>query len=683
MKTGFYPRLAFDGIRKNARLYIPYLLTCAGMAALYYIIVYLQYNAAVAALPGSNVVLGTVALGEKVIAVFSGIFLFYTNSFLIRRRKKEFGLYNILGMGKGHIGIILFWETLIVALFSLSVGLCAGIAFSKLAELGMVNLLMGTVSYRLSLPPQAVLKTLAVFSVIFGLLLLNALCQIRFLGALSLLHSETVGEKPPRGNLLLGLLGLALLAAAYYTAVTLEDPVAALVYFFGAVILVILGTYLTMISGSVVFCRFLQRRKRFYYQPAHFVPVSSMVYRMKRNGAGLASICILSTMVLVMISSTASLYFGMNDAMKRRYPREMNITCILQDPEDLSDENIRSLQSRISAAAQSCGIEPKEAYAVRSVYFSGHLNRDLVETDISMQSFFANADSQMYQLYFVPLADYNASMGTDHALADNEAYLSLGSSQRFDYPYDTLSIQHGNTFQVRGVLQDFMEDGGASAVILPGLNVIVPNLEQAVSGLEDLAYFGGNRLITPRWICSFDTGADPEIQAALSGRLGELFGDPALREQYGLTSFSCENREANRADFLTMYGGFFYLGIMLSLVFVSAAVLIMYYKQISEGYEDQLRFGIMQKVGMTDREIRRSVNSQILTVFFLPLLFSACHLAFAFPILSRLLLLFNIDNTRLFLAVTAVCFCVFAAFYTFTYRVTSNAYYHIVRGGTN
>ena len=310
MKIGFYPRLAADGIRKNKRMFTPFILTCTGMVMMFYIIMYLATSKILDSLIGGATLRQIFALGSWVIAVFAAIFLFYTNSFLIRRRKKEFGLYNILGMGKRNIARILFLETLIIAVVSIALGLIAGIAFSKFAELGMVNIMHGEVTYDLSISGLAVVRSLHVFGVIFLLLLLNSIRQVRFASAFSLLRSENAGEKPPKGNWLFGLLGVVLLTVAYYLAATIENPITALFAFFVAVIMVIVGTYLVMISGSVLFCRILQKKKNYYYKPNHFVSVSSMVYRMKRNGAGLASICILATMVLVIMASTACLYFG-------------------------------------------------------------------------------------------------------------------------------------------------------------------------------------------------------------------------------------------------------------------------------------------------------------------------------------------------------------------------------------
>ena len=678
MKIGFYPRLATGGIRKNKRMFLPYILTCIGMVMMFYIIIFLSVSDAISQLSGAETIRQIFALGSWVIGIFAGIFLFYTNSFLIRRRKKEFGLYIILGMGKRNIGFILLWETLIIALLSIVIGLLAGILFSKLAELGLVNVMHGDVSFDFSVSGLAVVRTVQVFGVIFVLLLLNSVRQVRFSSAISLLRSENTGEKPPKGNWFIGILGLLILGSAYYIAVTIQDPVVALVMFFVAVVMVIIGTYLVMISGSVLFCRILQKKKSYYYKPKHFVSVSSMVYRMKRNGAGLASICILATMVLVMMASTTCLYFGEEDALKSRYPREMSVSLSMDDISYLSDENAAGFQGKISAFLEENSVAPENDYCYRSISVAGHLEGTAVETDVSkLDEFDLNTYSDVYQFHFVPLSDYNKMTGTQETLSEAEALLYSSGKE---YSNDIISFNNGNTFRIKKRLDSFAVDGDASAQVISSIYIIVPDLEQAIKGLDVLVDYNGNRMITLQWQYNFDTGIEAEHQIELYRNLWDAVVSTVGGEY---TGYSVGCREFAREGFFSLYGALFYIGIILSIVFIIAAVLIIYYKQVSEGYEDQTRFEIMQKVGMTKREIRKSINSQLLTVFFLPLIFAAMHLAFAFPIISKLLLAFNLNNILLFAATTAISFVVFAVFYLIVYRITSNAYYIIVSGMTD
>lgn len=676
MKIGFYPKLAADGIRKNKRMYVPFILTCTGMVMMYYIILFLAVSDTLSSVTGVETLRSIFSLGSWVIAIFAAIFLFYTNSFLLRRRKKEFGLYNILGMGKANIARILVWETLIVAAISMALGLGGGIALSKLAELGLVYVMKSEVSYRFSVPMEAILQSLQVFGVIFALLLLNSIRQVRFASAISLMRSENAGEKPPKGNWVIGGLGVLILAGAYYLAVTIQNPVAALVTFFVAVVMVIVGTYLIMIAGSVLFCRILQRRKRYYYKPNHFVSVSSMVYRMKRNGAGLASICILATMVLVMMASTACLYFGEERAIISRYPRDINMSFNLENLSSMSDESTETLKAGIAAELESRNVLPENGYYYRSADLSGGLKGSTIETDVRNVSA-TEALSIARMISFVPLSDYNRLMGTSETLADGEALLY---TNRGDYQQDTLSFVNGKTFHIKKEVDKFVPNGLTAMDVMTSMTLIVPDLEDAVAELMPLADYNGNRMVQLHWTCNLDTGTEPEQQIALFHELRDVLTDPVVKARLGYATCALSSQEFERGDFYSLFGALFYIGIILSLVFALAAVLIIYYKQISEGYEDQARFEIMQKVGMTKREIRKSINSQLLTVFFLPLAFAALHLMFAFPIIRKILLMFNLNNLPLFAATTAISIAAFGVFYAIIYRLTSNAYYHIVSG---
>lgn len=683
MKTGFYPKLAFDGIRKNRRMYVPFICTCIGMVMMFYIISYLHYSDSVAAMRGGAIVQTMLNLGTITVGIFSCIFLFYTNSFLIRRRKKEFGLYHILGMGKRNIARILFWETMLTALISLVIGIGFGILFSKLAELGMLRLMHAQATYSMQISPDSILFTITVFGCIFILLFFNALRQIHFSGAISLIRSENVGEKPPKGNWILGILGLGCLVVAYYLAVTVADPVSALGMFFIAVILVIFGTYLIMIAGSVLFCRLLQKNKHYYYKANHFVSISSMVYRMKRNGAGLASICILATMVLVMLSTTVSLYFGMDDVLSNRYPYQFNTTVSYNSFDTMSDENTASILKLASDAMDKYECTQSNVSDYRSACFYGYL----IDNDFVCDAKFdSHSETTNYlegtMFYFVPLSDYNKMMGTNETLASDEALLF--STRYSDYNESTISFEHGMTYTIKKQIDKFRPDGNSMANISTTFVLIVPDIHAAVDAIAALP--GNEKSVYFYWHYNFDTNLNRDDQILLANDLSSTISDfftQSYKQNTGIKSCQFESRAANYEDFFADFGGLFYLAIVLSIVFLLADVLIIYYKQISEGYEDQARFDIMQKVGMTKREIKKSINSQLLTVFFLPLVGAGIHLIFAFPMIRKILLLFNLTNLHLYTIVTLISFGAFALFYTIVYRITSNAYYHIVSGASN
>ena len=538
-----YTRLAWDGIRKNKRLYLPYLLTCVGMVTLYYMMSELCGSPLLDSMRGgtsSRLVLG---LGTWVIAIFSALFLFYTNSFLVRRRQRELGLYHVLGLGKRHIALLCAIETLLTAAIALATGLVIGIGLSFAVELGLRASIRAEVDFAFRVSGAVVAKTVLVYLAIFLLILLSTLVKVGRGTAVSLLRSESCGEKPPRANVLVAVLGAVLLVVAYGMAVSIQEPLQAMLLFFVAVILVILGTYLLFIAGSVALCRALQKNKSYYYQSRHFVSVSSMTYRMKRNGAGLASICILATMVLVMLSSSACLYFGAEDSLNVTYPHEFSLTVWARDAEALP-----KLEAVLDAAGAPYGVE---------IWRRGEVEQN------------------------------------------------------------------------------------------------------------------GEEVI---WSGQFDTGLSREQQLALGGAIGEALNDPDTTQGFS-RSFRAEAAD----EFYGTYGSLFFIGIVLSVLFICAAVLIIYYKQLCEGYEDQPRFAIMQKVGMTAPDIRRSVNSQLLTVFFLPLAGAALHMAFAFPMIRRVLLVFSLNNTALFVATALISLAVLSVVYTLVYRATSNAYYRIVK----
>lgn len=671
MKRGFYPKLAMTGIARNRKTYIPYILTCTGMIMMFYIVSFLSRSDTVAAMLGGDTMQGILSLGSGVIFIFALIFLFYTNSFLIRRRKKEFGLYNILGMGKRNLAGILVWESVIIAALSYLGGLFCGILFSKLAELVMTRLLHGSVSFGFSVDWSAILRTLGLFAIIHCLILLNALRQIHVSNPVELLRSEAVGEKPPKSNWLLALLGVLILGGAYYLALTIEDPVAALVTFFLAVVMVIVATYLLFIAGSVVLCRLLQKSKRYYYKTNHFVSVSSMVYRMKRNGAGLASICILSTMVLVMISSTMCLYIGTEDTLRAQYPRN-----IIVETDSLDTAYIDAVHGAVEEVLEKSGQKAENLLYYRYLDAAVYLAEDrILFEEPASEDFQLSLYENVWQLFVLPLEDYNRLMGQKKTLQEDEVLLYTTKST---FSWDTITI---GTLPPRRVekISEFIDSGMGVTPSVPALYLIVSDFDALGAMWEELVK-PKNGLAVRHDYYGFDLDCDAQRQI----EIGDAIYESILLLQQTDDAFpqvSAECAEKNRANLYALYGSLFFLGALLGAVFLCAAVLIMYYKQITEGYEDQSRFEIMQKVGMSKPEIRKSINSQVLTVFFLPLAAAGIHLVFAFPMISKMLTLFSLTNTALFTAVIIGCYLVFALFYIGVYFLTSREYFSVVSGG--
>ena len=680
MKMFFYPKLAWTGMRNNRKLYLPYLITCISMVAMLYIVGFLSNSEAVGRLPGGGTICVALSLGIWIIALFAGLFLMYSSSFLMRRRKKEFGLYNILGMGKSHLGKVVFWETLITASISVFVGLFVGITVSKLAELSIINIIGGDVDYSLTISHSSISIAVIVFAIIFLILMIKSIWQIYRTNAVNLIKSENVGERLPRLYWLWGILGALILGVAYYIALSIEEPLSTLFLFFGAVIMVIVATYLLFTSGSVLMCKLLQKNKWYYYKPNHFVSVSSMAYRMTRNGAGLASICILLTMVLVMLSSTSCLFFGAEESLHVRYPREINMDAYFIDSESGDYNDLEMIREHIDGYLDDFNITKDNVIDYRVASLSGQMNGSELELDPNKMQFNGtDVHGDVWIVNFVPLEDYNRITGDEYNLGEDEVLIYV-----FRSPYNEEELTLSGTplsFRVKEHLPEFPIDGNSTSNIMPALYVVVPDFYQTLALLNNMRASSGNDLLEIHWRYGFDTNVDEQTQKALYEKLAfSSYEDETFMETLDYIRF--DSRAYERSGFTGTFSGMFMLGLVLSIVFLFAAVLIIYYKQITEGYEDQKRFEVMQKVGMTKQDIRKSINSQMLTVFFMPLVTAGLHLCFAFPMIPQLLRLFTMTNVMLFAQTTLICFVLFGLIYLVIYKVTSNAYFSIVSGAS-
>ncbi len=659
MKRNFYLKLAASNIKKNGKTYMPYLITCILTVAIFYIVKSLSLNPGLGNMVGSSYLNETMFLGSCVIGIFAFIFLFYINSFLMKRRKKEFGVFNILGMEKRHVSRVLAWESVYVTVISLALGLGLGIALDKTMYL-VINKVMGGESplgFFLSL--EAMRATCVLFAVIFLLVGLRAIGQIRVADPIALLRAGNEGEREPRTKWFLALAGLLALAAGYYIALTVKNPIASLVLFFVAVILVIIGTYLLFTAGSIALLKSLRKNKRYYYRTKHFVSVSGMIYRMKQNAVGLANICVLSTMVLVMVSSTTSLMVGMEDIIRERYPMDIMVYFTPNGTAGNAPgvETVRELQEELGMRRKG---ETAYAYLAFSTMRDGDGFAVKKEYALDLLGAISN-------LFFVTLSDYNASMGEERTLEEGEILLY---ANRDDFDSPTLRLMD-REYRVKEKLDSFVGNGIEAANIASTYFIVVPDsdtLQKIYEKQKELLDLYANEITQ---VYGFDTDADREEQAAFCSALRE-------RLSQGGISARVENRDSERTTFIGLYGGLFFIGVFLGTLFVMATVLIIYYKQISEGYDDKERYEIMQKVGMSREEVRASIHSQVLTVFFLPLIGAGVHVAAAFPIISKLLELLNMLNNSLYVACTVVCFLVFAVMYVLVYGLTAKTYYRIV-----
>ena len=629
---------------------------------MYYMVSSLSMNPNMMNMIGGDVMQQILSLGIYVIMVFAVIFLFYTNSFLIKRRKREFGLFNILGMEKKHLSIVIALESMIVFLVSMVLGIGIGILLDKAFYLLIAKMLNASIALGFYISYQSIVNSIILFLIIFVLMYLFSLIQINLSNPIELLHGDQHGEKEPKTKWLLALIGLICLGTGYYMSVSIQDPVTAFAFFMVAVILVVIGTYMLFTAGSIVILKLLRKNKRYYYKTNHFISVSNMIYRMKQNAVGLGNICILSTMVLVMLSTTISLWVGMNDIIETRFPRDITVSINSVD----SNQALYTIDDMNNAIEQA-GIQTEDELVYRTLSVSA-FNQGNTYTfgneNMSLQDI-----SNVVVLYFITLDDYNRTEGTNVSLAPDEV-LVFPSGKQFDHK--TIDIA-SNTFKVKGILDSIKADSNYSANLQNSMFVVVDSMDTLfmIDDLQKQAYGDNASYIHTSYDFNLSKSEEMSVKEATDALIANYPGDT--------TYMMVDTQEGNYEDLLSLYASFLFIGIFLSFLFIMATVLIMYYKQITEGYEDKKRFEIMQKVGLDKREVKKTINSQVLTVFFLPLVVAAIHIVFAFPMIEKMLRLLYLDNTNLYIMTTVICFGVFALVYVLIYFLTSKVYYGIVR----
>lgn len=629
---------------------------------MYYMVSSLSMNPNMMNMIGGDVMQQILSLGIYVITVFAVIFLFYTNSFLIKRRKREFGLFNILGMEKKHLSIVIALESMIVFLVSMVLGIGIGILLDKAFYLLIAKMLNASIALGFYISYQSIVNSIILFLIIFVLMYLFSLIQINLSNPIELLHGDQHGEKEPKTKWLLAIIGLICLGTGYYMLVSIQDPVTAFAFFMVAVILVVIGTYMLFTAGSIVILKLLRKNKRYYYKTNHFISVSNMIYRMKQNAVGLGNICILSTMVLVMLSTTISLWVGMNDIIETRFPRDITVSINSVD----SNQALYTIDD-MNYAIEQAGIQTDEELVYRTLSVSA-INKGNTYTfgneNASLQDI-----SNVVVLYFITLDDYNRTEGTNVSLAPDEV-LVFPSGKQFDHK--TIDIA-SNTFKVKGILDSIKADSNYSANLQNSMFVVVDSMDTLfmIDDLQKQAYGDNASYIHTSYDFNLSKSEEMSVKEATDALIANYPGDT--------TYMMVDTQEGNYEDLLSLYASFLFIGIFLSFLFIMATVLIMYYKQITEGYEDKKRFEIMQKVGLDKREVKKTINSQVLTVFFLPLVVAAIHIVFAFPMIEKMLRLLYLDNTNLYIMTTVICFGVFALVYVLIYFLTSKVYYGIVR----
>lgn len=662
MRRGLYLRLALTNLVKNRRIYIPYLLTCICSIAMFYMIQFIVHNPGLDQMRGSENIKTILGLGVGVLAIFSVIFLIYSNGFLMKRRKKELGLYNILGMERRHIGRMLLWEMTVTALISVLVGILMGILGGKLMFLLLLRLINAPVPMGFFVSGRAIGNTLVLFVVIYGITLVNDLRQIHLVNPIELLQGGGAGEKEPKAKWLMALAGLLCMGVGYYLAWTTQNPLSALSVFFVAVLLVMAGTYLLFVAGSIAALKILRWNKKFYYQTRHFTSVSGLIYRMKQNAVGLANICILSTGVLLMISTTVCLYFGTDDVLSYRVPNAVNVDVY---GVELGQEE--QILDTVRQALDEEGVKSQEEY---QMYLSILCMVDKDEIQITVPKSSESLD--MKNLYVYTQEEYERITGEQiKDLGDEEILLYAPAYKELE----NQCVIQGVDYKVRNLKSFATEDD---------LEDIVPNIflvgsERTCRQLEQI---GEEVFHQKNW--NFKMGIDLKegyedrelsVKNQVESQLNALSGQQEFSD---LESVRVQSRQESEQSFREVDGGLFFLGIFLGTLFLMGTVLIIYYKQVSEGYEDQSRFAIMKKVGMSAKEVRQSIRSQVLFVFFLPLVMAICHIGVAFRLISQLMGTMGMFNTHLFGMCTVGTILVFALVYVLIYVITAKVYYKIV-----
>lgn len=682
MKRGLYSRLASRSLKSNRRFYRPYLLTGGALAAIAYILIYLSGLKILKNAQGGDFVTVVMKFGFYVIIAFSVIFLIYSHSFVMKTRNKELGLYNVLGFGKKQLSLVIFLENAYSCLIMLGGGLLFGILFSRFFELILLKIMRMKDSGEFAISLKSVLFVAGSFLAISLVISILSVKDVYFNDPAEILRESEGGEKPPRAKVLLGLIGMLLLAAAYIIALRsakLSD--ASLNSFFLAVLLVIVSTYLIFIVSSVTILQGLKKNKTYYYSEKHFASLSNMACRMNRNGAGLASICVLSTIVLVLISTAAGMYFyGLRRFTNNHYRSEV-VSGYYNSASDMNSHFNKEAVEKTKGLLKEYKTKPENAVETRAIALGGSLDQgkfDLLTDQKTKQ----NEHKTLCALYLLPLEDYEAYTGKNVNLSQDEALIYQKASS---FKEKSLKLGSGLTFQIKGTADDFDIDG------IYGLNadpsseggnqakiyLIVPDFEHV---LEKAGLTGEEKessAIRYYWFYSFDTGLSKKKNISFTSDLYQIL---ALQTGESGEALIVRNAREELQKATVGIGSLFFLSAMLGLIFIIAMALIMYFKQVMEGYEDRSRYEIMQKVGMTKHQIKKGIQSEMRILFFCPLLMALLHLIFAFPMIHLIVSEFTSVDRKASILVTLVCAGLYFVIYYLIYRYTSGTYYEIAGG---
>lgn len=657
----FYSKFALNNLVKNKRFILPYILSTIFTIASFYILTSLSLGKNLDKLPqGISATKQVLGFGVIVIAIFSAIFLFYTYSFLIKRRVREFGLYSVLGMTKKQIARILILETIFIAVITLVFGLAFGLLFDKLMLLVLLKLFTAGVSFGFVITPIAVFLTILLFGGMFFLLLIYTVIKISRLKIVALLKEENNGEREPKARFILAILGLGLTGYGYYLAQTIQNPIKAITMFFVAVLAVIFGTYLIFMAVSITVLKLMKNNKTFYYKPKNFISVSGLLYRMKRNAVGLANICILSTMVLVTMGTTSALYAGSEEAYNTRFPRDIIINGYRS-----TEGKLAEIEKNVKRAVQDAGVEAKDLVSYNMLNVVGRLNG----TEINYESEFTGSFDKLKSIVVLELKDYNKVSKEQKTLNTGETLLFIDKKGK--YEANEITVQ-GVNLKIKEKLTDFPGAlGTAAANVIDTYYVVVKDnadVKKIESALKKKLNMSDEEGEVYNYVGFNISDKTKEAQVIENFKQLEKEGN-----------INIEGKAENETNFKGFYASFLFIGVFISMIFVVSQVVIMYYKQISEGSEDKGKFGIMRKVGLTDRQIKQSIRSQVLMIFFAPLAIATLHTVVAYPFIEKILKLFLATDNNVFLIALAVTIAVFSVFYLIVYLITSRIYYRIIK----
>lgn len=657
----FYSKFALNNLVKNKRFILPYILSTIFTIASFYILTSLSLGKNLDKLPqGISATKQVLGFGVIVIAIFSAIFLFYTYSFLIKRRVREFGLYSVLGMTKKQIARILILETIFIAVITLVFGLAFGLLFDKLMLLVLLKLFTAGVSFGFVITPIAVFLTILLFGGIFFLLLIYTVIKISRLKIVALLKEENNGEREPKARFILAILGLGLTGYGYYLAQTIQNPIKAITMFFIAVLAVIFGTYLIFMAVSITVLKLMKNNKNFYYKPKNFISVSGLLYRMKRNAVGLANICILSTMVLVTMGTTSALYAGSEEAYNTRFPRD-----IIVNGYRSTESKLTEIEKNVKKAVQDAGVEAKDLVSYNMLNVIGRLNG----TEISYETGTVGSLDKLRTVVVIELKDYNKVSKEQKTLNNGETLLFIDKKGK--YEANEIAVQ-GVNLKIKEKLTEFPGALGTAAANIMDTYYVVVKDKDTVKEIE-------SALKKKLSISDDEGGIFNYVGFNISDKTKEAKVIENFKKLEKEGNINIEGKAENETNFKGFYASFLFIGMFISMIFVVSQVVIMYYKQISEGYEDKGKFGIMRKVGLTDRQIKQSIRSQVLMIFFAPLAVATLHTVVAYPFIEKILKLFLATNNNVFLIALAVTIAVFGVFYLIVYLITSRIYYRIIK----